>query len=104
MITKPSTRPAVASLISTARSDQEIADVLGVSRSTVNRHRRQLATTPQQVMERLATETIPVRPMPTARRPWTPAEQARHRAELLAALNGDELASHPTAHALPPAA
>jgi IS30 family transposase len=78
--------PAVAALIATDRSDQDIAAELGVHRSTVNRHRRQLATTPQQVMERLSVEAIPVRPAPPARQPWSAEEQARHRAELLAAL------------------
>jgi ParB-like chromosome segregation protein Spo0J len=78
--------PAVAALIDTARSDKEIADELGISRTTVNRTRRRLATTPQQVMERLAVEAVPIRPAPPVRREWTPDEQAAHRAELLAAL------------------
>jgi IS30 family transposase len=78
--------PAVAALLSTNLSPKQIADELGIHPATVYRNRRRLAITPQQVMERLATEAIPVRPTPTIRRDWTPDEQARHRAELLAAL------------------
>jgi hypothetical protein len=78
--------PAVTALLNTDRSDREIAETLGIHRTTVNRHRRAHATTPQQVMERLATEAVPVRPAPPIRQPWTPEEQARHRQELLAAL------------------
>ena len=40
-------------------------------------------------LERLLLEAIPVRPDPApAREPWTPEEQARHRADLLEALDG----------------
>lgn len=39
--------------------------------------------------ERLMQEAIPVRPAPKpADEPWTPAEQARHLAELEAAIAG----------------
>ncbi|MEU5838809.1 hypothetical protein ABZ820_34810 [Streptomyces diacarni] len=36
---------------------------------------------------RLMAEEIPARPAPHVRQPWTPEEQARHRTELLAALD-----------------
>jgi hypothetical protein len=43
--------------------------------------------------ERLMAEAIPVRPPPApfskpVTEPWTPEEQAQHRAELMEALNG----------------
>jgi hypothetical protein len=40
-------------------------------------------------LERLLLEAIPVRPDPAPpREPWTPEEQAQHRADLLEALDG----------------
>jgi hypothetical protein len=40
--------------------------------------------------ERLMQEAIPVRPeAPAPRAPWTPQEQAQHRADLLEALDAD---------------
>lgn len=40
-------------------------------------------------MERLLAEAIPTRPAPPdSHTLWTPAEQARHRADLLNALDG----------------
>lgn len=39
-------------------------------------------------LERLLQEEIPVRPTPaTSRTPWTPQEQAAHRADLLNAID-----------------
>jgi hypothetical protein len=41
--------------------------------------------------ERLMQEEIPVRPTPApTRSPWTPAQQAQHRADLLQAIDGWE--------------
>lgn len=40
-------------------------------------------------LERLLQEEIPVRPTPAPdRSPWTPEQQAAHRADLLNAING----------------
>lgn len=38
--------------------------------------------------ERLMQEAIPTRPTRPPTEPWTPEEQAQHRADLLAALDG----------------
>jgi hypothetical protein len=42
-------------------------------------------------LERLLQEEIPVRPEPApTRSPWTPEQQAQHRTDLLAAIDGWE--------------
>jgi hypothetical protein len=67
-------------------------------------------------LERLLAEELPTGEVPdyrpgtryarAARTPWTPEEQARHREDLLAALDGtlDHRVKRRHLHALPPAA
>lgn len=77
-------RPAIAAYIAAGHTDTDIADQLGVHRTTANRARHRLTAA-----DRLAAEAIPIRPAPAPRLAWTPEEQAAHRAQLLAALRGE---------------
>lgn len=77
-----SIRPDIAALIAAGHSDTAIANRLGIHRGTANAARHALRRDPKA---QLALEAIPTG-VALKRRPWSPEEQARHRAELLAAL------------------
>ncbi|WP_329131481.1 helix-turn-helix domain-containing protein [Streptomyces sp. NBC_01476] len=83
-------RPAVAALVATGHTDSAIADQLGIHRTTAYRTRRRITDGHQTPLDRLLAEALPTGRIadygPVPRRAWTPAEQAAHRAELLAAL------------------
>lgn len=77
-----SVRPEIAALIANGHTDTAIAARLGIDRTTANKARHELRWR--------ANRTGALEAIPTGhalkRREWTPEEQARHRAELLAAL------------------
>lgn len=79
-------RSNMAALIAAGRSNPAIAAELGVDRGTVNRHRHRIRSG-RDLLGRLAVEEAPAG-VALRRREWTPAEQLRHREELLAALRG----------------
>lgn len=85
-----SVRPEIAALIAAGYTDTGIAARLGIDRTTANRARTELRRThltaptgapPPPPPEKVSAGAGP------KRRPWTTDEQARHRADLLAALN-----------------
>jgi hypothetical protein len=77
-----SVRPEIAALIAAGHTDTAIAARLGIHRGTANAARHALRRDPDA---QRALEAIPTGHA-LKRREWTPDEQARHRAELLAAL------------------
>ncbi|MET9222395.1 helix-turn-helix domain-containing protein [Streptomyces sp. NPDC003300] len=104
-----SVRPDIAALIAAGHTDTGIAARLGIDRTTANKARHELRWRSRTPDGQLALESVPTgaafKP-----RPWTAAEQAAHRAELLAALGGAPLNVRARTkprrhlHALPPAA
>jgi hypothetical protein len=78
----------IAALIAAGEGNEAIARATGRSLRRVQAVRQQLREQEQGPARALAVEEIPVRPPSARRRPWSPQEQARHRAELLAALRG----------------
>jgi hypothetical protein len=82
-----SRRPEIVALIAAGYTDSGIAARLGVDRSTANKVRHELRWASQRPEGRIALEAVPTGAA-LKRREWTPDEQARHRAELLAALDG----------------
>ncbi len=76
-------RPEIVALVAAGHTDAGIAARLGIHRSTAHRVRQELRSGSPQAR---ALESVPTG-LALKRREWTPAEQARHRAELLAALD-----------------
>lgn len=85
-----SARSETARLILAGHTDTAIAHRLGVHRSTVNRARRALRTSPKWAGERLYAEQLPTgRAFGQSRRqPTSPAQAAANRDALTAALTG----------------
>lgn len=92
-------RADIASYLHQGYSNAHIADLVGVHHSTVARARRDLGlpNLPRRPelthRDRLLTEDLPTGRIrdygPVPRRDWTPAEQAAHRNDLLAALRNE---------------
>lgn len=78
-------RPEIVALIAAGHTDTAIAARLGIDRSTANKARHELRWASQRPEGRIALEAVPTG-AGFRRHQWTPEEQARHRAELLAAL------------------
>ncbi|MEV6013627.1 helix-turn-helix domain-containing protein [Streptomyces sp. NPDC051976] len=76
-------RPEIAELIAAGFTDTGIAARLGIDRTTANRARAELRRA-SQFTALTAAPPEPPEKVPTA---WTSAEQAAHRADLLAALD-----------------
>lgn len=88
-----SARPEIERLTAAGETAADIARIASLSIRYVHAVRRELRQRAEYgALHALAAEEIPVRPAavwtPAGRRPWTEQEQARHRAELLAALRG----------------
>jgi hypothetical protein len=90
-------RPDIAALIAAGHTDTGIAARLDIDRTTANKARHELRRRSQQTAVPEATPTGRA----LKRRDWTPEEQARHRAELLAAL-ADTAAARRHLRAVPP--
>lgn len=98
-------RSDMAELIRAGHTDRSIAYRLHCHSSTVARARRALRMPYSNALTRLYAEAHPTGEA-FKRRPWSPEEQAQHRADLLAALDGTADHRTPTRHlrAIPPAA
>lgn len=78
-------RADIADLIRAGHTDRSIAYRIGCHSSTVAKARQALQLPERNALNRLYAEAHPTG-IVLKRRPWTPEEQAAHRAELLAAL------------------